>query len=71
MPERITRDALDALACLSDVARPDIVVIPGGPGQVDHMTGGPLREWLATADATSTWIASVCTGADRRGARDS
>jgi|HubBroStandDraft_6_1064221.scaffolds.fasta_scaffold78035_4 putative intracellular protease/amidase len=27
------------------------------------MTGGPLREWLATADATSTWTASVCTGA--------
>jgi putative intracellular protease/amidase len=27
------------------------------------MTGGPLREWLATADATSTCTASVCTGA--------
>jgi transcriptional regulator GlxA family with amidase domain len=27
------------------------------------MTGGPLREWLGTADATSTWTASVCTGA--------
>ena len=53
---------LNALACLTDVPRPDIVLVPGGPGQVDHMTGGPLREWLAAADATSTWTASVCTG---------
>jgi transcriptional regulator GlxA family with amidase domain len=54
---------LNALACLGDVPRPDIVVVPGGPGQADHMTGGPLREWLVAADATSTWTTSVCTGA--------
>jgi len=53
---------LNALACFADIPQPDIVVIPGGPGQVDHMTGGPLREWLAAADATSAWTASVCTG---------
>ncbi|HEX3961539.1 MAG TPA: DJ-1/PfpI family protein [Trebonia sp.] len=53
---------LNALACLADVPRPDVVVIPGGPGQADHMTGGPLREWLVAADATSTWTTSVCTG---------
>src|SRR5258708_22511911 len=54
--------ALNALACLGDVPRPDIVVVPGGPGQADHTTGGPLREWLVAADATSTWTTSVCTG---------
>ncbi len=35
---------LNALAALDEVPRPDIVVVPGGPGQADHMTGGPLRE---------------------------
>ena len=53
---------LNALASLDDVPRPDIVVVPGGPGQADHMTGGPLQEWLVAADATSTWTTSVCTG---------
>jgi transcriptional regulator GlxA family with amidase domain len=53
---------LTALASLDEVPRPDIVVVPGGPGQADHMSGGPLREWLVRADATSTWTTSVCTG---------
>jgi transcriptional regulator GlxA family with amidase domain len=54
---------LTALASLDEVPRPDVVIVPGGPGQTDHMTGGPLREWLVSADATSTWTTSVCTGA--------
>jgi putative intracellular protease/amidase len=53
---------LNALASLDEVPRPDIVVVPGGPGQSDHMTG-PLQEWLVAADASSTWTTSVCTGA--------
>ena len=54
---------LNALASLDEVPRPDIVVVPGGPGQADHMAGGPLQEWLVAADASSTWTTSVCTGA--------
>src|ERR1700744_5452988 len=54
---------LNALASLDEVPRPDIVVIPGGPGVDDHVTGGPLQEWLVAADASSTWTTSVCTGA--------
>jgi transcriptional regulator GlxA family with amidase domain len=53
---------LTAQADLGDVPRPDIVVVPGGPGQAGQMTG-PLPEWLVAADATSTWTTSVCTGA--------
>ena len=49
-------------AALSDVPRPDIIVVPGGTGTTDHMDGGPVLEWLRSADATSTWTTSVCTG---------
>ena len=49
-------------AGLADVPQPDIVVVPGGPGQNDQMQDGPVHEWLRTADQTSTWTTSVCTG---------
>ena len=54
---------LQAQASYADVPRPDIVVVPGGPGQSAQMTPGPLRDWLVEADKTSTWTTSVCTGA--------
>ncbi|KWX03342.1 DJ-1/PfpI family protein [Carbonactinospora thermoautotrophica] len=56
------RLALVADATLADVPHPDIVVVPGGFGQTAHMTDGPVHQWLRTADATSTWTTSVCTG---------
>jgi len=49
-------------AALADVGHPDIVVVPGGPGQTAHMTDGPVHEWLRAVDLTSTWTTSVCTG---------
>src|ERR1700750_1882158 len=52
-----------AEASFADVSRPDIIVVPGGPGQADQMTPGPLRDWLLAADQTSAWTTSVCTGA--------
>ncbi|MBA8824702.1 putative intracellular protease/amidase [Saccharopolyspora lacisalsi] len=54
--------ALVAEATLADVARPDIVVVPGGPGQSAHMSDGPVHQWLRAVDATSAWTTSVCTG---------
>ena len=53
---------LSAAAGLADVPRPNIVVVPGGPGQSDQMKDGPLHEWLRAADQASTWTTSVCTG---------
>ncbi len=47
---------------LEDMPRPDVVVVPGGPGQSALMQDGPVHAWLRAADATSTWTASVCTG---------
>lgn len=46
----------------AEVPRPDIVVVPGGPGQSDQMENEPLLGWLRAVDATSTWTTSVCTG---------
>jgi transcriptional regulator GlxA family with amidase domain len=54
---------LRAEAAFADVPRPDIVLVPGGPGQAGQMGPGPLRDWLLAADETSTWTTSVCTGA--------
>ena len=53
---------LSAEAGLPDVPHPEVVVVPGGPGQRDQMRDGPVHEWLRAADQTSTWTTSVCTG---------
>ncbi len=54
--------SLSAPAVLADVPHPDVLVLPGGPGQSDQMNDGPLHEWLRAADQASTWTTSVCTG---------
>lgn len=41
---------------------PDIIVVPGGPGQDSQMQDGPVHEWLRSADQASAWTTSVCTG---------
>jgi transcriptional regulator GlxA family with amidase domain len=47
---------------LAGLPSPDIVLVPGGPGEVAERAGGPALEWLRTAHATTTWTTSVCTG---------
>lgn len=47
---------------LDELTDPEIVLVPGGPGQSVLMDDGPVHEWLRTVDATSTWTTSVCTG---------
>jgi putative intracellular protease/amidase len=54
--------ALTADRTLADVPSPDIVIVPGGPGQTPQMDNAVLLDWLRAADATSTWTTSVCTG---------
>ncbi|WP_033293998.1 DJ-1/PfpI family protein [Amycolatopsis jejuensis] len=53
---------LQAGAGFAEVTRPDVVVVPGGPGQADQMADGPLHQWLRSVDRTATWTTSVCTG---------
>ncbi len=54
--------ALTADAALSDLPHPDIVLVPGGPGQYEAEQDEALLEWLREAHATTTWTTSVCTG---------
>ncbi|WND33718.1 DJ-1/PfpI family protein [Streptomyces sp. BB1-1-1] len=54
--------ALTADRTLADVPNPDVVVVPGGPGQDTQMDNETLLDWLRTVDTTSTWTTSVCSG---------
>ncbi|MBW5249169.1 DJ-1/PfpI family protein [Streptomyces poriferorum] len=54
--------ALVADRTLDDVPAPDLVIVPGGPGQSAQMDNETLLGWLRRVDATSTWTTSVCTG---------
>ncbi|MEV7160620.1 DJ-1/PfpI family protein [Streptomyces microflavus] len=53
---------LVAQKTLAEVPSPDLVIVPGGPGQGDQMENATLLGWLRTADAATTWTTSVCTG---------
>jgi putative intracellular protease/amidase len=63
-PVRTDTGALGLLAdaSIADVPAPDLVLVPGGPGQRTLMEDGPVHEWLRAAHETSTWTTSVCTG---------
>jgi putative intracellular protease/amidase len=54
--------ALTADASLAELAHPDLVLVPGGPGQAELMADGPVHDWLRAAHQTSEWTTSVCTG---------
>ncbi|MEU9699289.1 DJ-1/PfpI family protein [Streptomyces sp. NPDC047981] len=54
--------ALVADKALADVPNPDIVLVPGGPDSRSAMNDPEILGWLRTADETSTWTTSVCTG---------
>ncbi|MFD3334871.1 DJ-1/PfpI family protein [Streptomyces sp. NPDC058700] len=54
--------ALVADKSLAEVPHPDIVLVPGGPASRQAMDDPEIQDWLRTADGTSTWTTSVCTG---------
>jgi putative intracellular protease/amidase len=54
--------AVNADAAISELPSPEIVLVPGGPGQTALMEDGAVHEWLRAADECSAWTASVCTG---------
>lgn len=56
------RLALTADAALSDLPHPEIVLVPGGPGQAAAERDDAVLDWLRTAHETTTWTTSVCTG---------
>ena len=52
---------LCADATFDEVDRPDIVVIPGGPG-TRHGFNDALLDWAKRVHETTQWTTSVCTG---------
>jgi putative intracellular protease/amidase len=55
--------ALHADATLSALARPDVIVFPGGFGTRRLMEDEQVLDWLRGAHEASQWTTSVCTGA--------
>jgi putative intracellular protease/amidase len=53
---------LHAESSFADVPSPEIVLVPGGPGEVAMRAGGDALDWLRAAHQTSVWTTSVCTG---------
>ncbi len=49
-------------ATFEEMARPDIVVFPGGVGTRELMTDERVLDWVRTAHASTTFTTSVCTG---------
>jgi transcriptional regulator GlxA family with amidase domain len=47
---------------LEEASEPDVVLVPGGPGEVAERAGGAALEWLRGVHETTTWTTSVCTG---------
>ncbi|NDU74772.1 DJ-1/PfpI family protein [Actinomadura sp. DSM 109109] len=53
--------SLTAVA-FDEAPRPDVVVVPGGPGTM-HVLEGALPAWLREVHPTTRWTTSVCSGA--------
>jgi transcriptional regulator GlxA family with amidase domain len=54
--------ALVADYSLEDVTAPDILVVPGGPGQAALMDDERVLDWVRRVHETTRWTTSVCTG---------
>jgi putative intracellular protease/amidase len=63
-PVRTDNGMLTLLAerSFNQVPAPEIVLVPGGPGEVAARAGEPVLGWLRKVHETSTWTTSVCTG---------
>ena len=55
--------AMIADYALADVAKPEILVVPGGPGAGAMAGDGVVTDWLSRAHETTTWTTSAYTGA--------
>src|SRR5712691_5561388 len=63
-PKRTDTGSLALVAdyALEVVNSPDIIVVPGGPGQMALMDDQPVLNWIRQAHENSRWTTSVCTG---------
>lgn len=51
-----------AEAALKDFPKPDILLVPGGPGDEAALADAEITDWIARAHETTKWTTSVCTG---------
>lgn len=65
-PGPVTADSgvltVGATHSFDETPSPDVILVPGGPTTFEHARDALVLEWLRTADATSTWTTSVCSG---------
>lgn len=63
-PKRTAQGTLAVVAdyTLDETPSPDIVLVPGGPGERALRTDERVTGWLRTAHQTTRWTTSVCTG---------
>jgi transcriptional regulator GlxA family with amidase domain len=54
--------SLSATATYDDVPRPDVIVVPGGPGTYHAVGDQRLLGWIRRAHEHSRWTTSVCSG---------
>jgi transcriptional regulator GlxA family with amidase domain len=47
---------------IDEVASPDIVLVPGGPGDEAAAADQRILDWLVSAHESTKWTTSVCTG---------
>src|SRR5205814_8091929 len=64
-PQRTEGGPLTLLAdrTLADVEHPDVVLVPGGPGERRARQEPAILSWLRRVHETTTCTASVCNGA--------
>jgi transcriptional regulator GlxA family with amidase domain len=54
---------INAAVSFADAPPLDVLLVPGGPGQVSLMKHSLLMEFIRECAQTSSWVCSVCTGA--------
>jgi transcriptional regulator GlxA family with amidase domain len=64
-PVRNQKGSLSLFAdwTLDETPRPDVIVMPGGPGEADVRKDERVLAWLRRVHETTLWTTSVCTGA--------
>jgi len=51
-----------AQSAVRELEAPEVLLVPGGPGEVAARAGGEVLEWLAGTGRQAGWVTSVCTG---------
>lgn len=54
---------LAATYSIAETPSPDLILVPGGATTPGQMVNDDVLDWLREAHKTTTWTASVCTGA--------